>query len=218
MIAGLRITVDGRRPAVLDCAAVLLDMDGTLIDSRVCVERKWRRWCHGRGIDVTSLLAVSHGRQLEQTVRLAAPDLDVAAEVRLLTQLEESDTDGIVAVPGAATVLSQLPAGRSALVTSAWRRLMELRMAHAGLPVPGVAVTADDPGAGKPHPDGYLRAADQLGVEPEDCVVVEDSPVGLAAGRAAGMRTIALATTFGADELSSEIVIPDLTALTIVTR
>ncbi|MFG1845240.1 HAD-IA family hydrolase [Micromonospora carbonacea] len=207
----LVLDVGGGDPVRLRCAAVLFDMDGTLVDSHACVEWKWRTWCAGHGIDADALLVVAHGRPQAETVRIVAPELDTERELDHLTRLEEGCTTGIVEVPGASALLDALPAGTWAVVTSAWRRLLRIRMGCAGLPLPAVTVTADDPVDGKPSPHGYLSAAARLGVRPADCVVVEDTPVGLAAGQAAGMRTIALATTFPADRLPAGLVVPDLT-------
>lgn len=188
-------------------------MDGTLVDSRRCVERTWRAWCTRHGIDSDALFRISHGRRNSETVALVAPHLDVEREVATLERAEEACRDGIVPVAGAARLLAALPAGRWAVVTSAWRRLAEIRLRAAGLPEPPVLVTADDVTAGKPDPQGYLRAAAALGAEPSRCLVVEDAPVGLAAARAAGMRALALRTTLTGHHFPSEQTCDDLTAL-----
>lgn len=195
------------------CAAVLFDMDGTIVDSRTCVERKWRSWSERHGLDSAEVLRVSHGRQLADTVKQMAPQLDLAREVEELMLWEENDTTGLRAVPGAPSLLAALPDEAWAVVTSAWRRLAEIRMRHVRLPVPAVLITADDGGPGKPAPDGYLSAAARLGCPAERCVVVEDSPVGIRAGRAAGMRVIGVATTFAAPRLEADWVVDDLTAV-----
>jgi len=182
-----------RDPATvtLPAAAVLVDMDGTLVDSSAVVERTWEQFARRQGLDVRDVLAVSHGRPTAQTVRMfAAPGTDLVAECRRIEREEIDDTDGVVAVPGAARLLASLPAGRWALVTSAGRRLAERRMAAAGLGMPDVVVTADDVGAGKPDPEGYLAAAARLGFPPQAAVVVEDAAAGVDAGLAAGCRTV----------------------------
>jgi sugar-phosphatase len=74
---------------------------------------------------------------------------------------------------------------------------------RATFPVPAVLVTADRVRAGKPNPEGYRLAARQLGVDPAACVVFEDAPAGIAAGRAAGARVIAIATTHDRAELAA---------------
>jgi sugar-phosphatase len=102
-----------------------------------------------------------------------------------------------------------------AVVTSATRELTAVRMQAAGLSVPRILVGADDVTRGKPHPEGYQRAASLLGVDPARCLVIEDASAGLEAGRAAGARVIAVATTLSGDMLDAWDWIPDLTALRI---
>ena len=96
------------------------------------------------------------------------------------------------AQPGAAALLASLPPERWAIVTSCPRNLALGLIAHAGLPVPRILVSADDVERGKPAPDCYLAAAAAFGVEPNACVAIEDSAGGIAAARAAGMDVIAV--------------------------
>lgn len=185
--------------AVFSCLALLLDMDGTLIDSRICVERKWRAWSARHGLDSERVLRLCNGWRNEDTVRHFAPHLDVAAESARLEREEERCRDGMVAVPGARPLLECLPADQWAVVTSARRRLAEIRFGRTGLPLPRVLVTADETSRGKPDPEGYLMAAAMLGVPPEACVVVEDAMSGVMAARAAGMRVIGVGRRLDSD-------------------
>lgn len=117
----------------------------------------------------------------------------------------------------AAELLASLPRDRWAAVTSGGRELMSARLAAAGLPVPDVLVTAEDVDVGKPDPAGYLLAARRLGADPAECIVVEDAPAGLEAGRRAGCRVIAVATSHSPGQLAGYEVLPDLTCLHIPT-
>ncbi len=194
-----------------DCDAVLFDMDGTLVDSTICVEAMWRRWAARHGLDAEAILAVSHGRRTIDTLADVAPHLDVAAEAALFEAEELDDNEGVVAVRGAADLLTNLCAGDWAVVTSASRELATRRIRHSGLPVPEVLVGADDITRGKPDPEGYLTAARWLGVAPELCLVIEDTPAGLESGRAAGTQVLGITTTYPAEVLRPAVCTSDFT-------
>jgi sugar-phosphatase len=180
----------------MEIRAVLFDMDGTLVNSDAAVERAWTTWAGEHGVNAAEAIALSHGSPSEPTVRKLLPHLDEAAvAVSLARQMElqYDDLSDVVAAPGAAELLAVL-ADRGvpwAVVTSADVRLARARLGAAGIVAP-VLVTVDDIAAGKPDPEGYLRAAELLGLPTAQCLVVEDADVGLAAARAAGAHTAAL--------------------------
>ena len=117
------------------------------------------------------------------------------------------------ALPGTQSLLRRLPADRWAAVTSGSRELMRARLTAAGLPIPEVLVSAEAVEAGKPEPEGYLKAAAALGRDIRRCLVVEDAPAGIHAGRAAGAQVLAVTTSHPASDLTSaDAVVPDLTA------
>ena len=174
---------------------ILFDLDGVLVDSRPLIEDIWRKWAGPRGLDADQFIAVAHGRRTSETLRAVAPDLDVAAETAALDAMEEVTTDGLVAVRGAAELLQSLEPGSWAIVTSGSRAVATLRLKTAGLPIPAVMVTGDEVKYGKPHPEPYLTGAARTGVPASACVVIEDAPAGVLAGKAAGMRVIAVTTT-----------------------
>lgn len=203
----------GHRTLSGDFAAVLFDIDGTLVDSTPAVERTWRAWAAGRGLDADEILRHSHGRRSEDTIADLVPPGERAVAVEELLALELTDLEGVVALPNAASLLRSLPANRWAAVTSGSRELMQARLSTAGLAVPSVLVTADDVDAGKPDPEGYLAAAAALGVDPAACVVVEDAPAGITSGRAAGAFVVAVATSHPRHALDdADVVIDDLAA------
>ncbi|WP_115789540.1 HAD-IA family hydrolase [Arthrobacter silvisoli] len=171
--------------------AVLFDMDGTIVDSTAVVEQVWGEFAARYGLDYADILRTSHGVQARDTVTRYAPaGADIDALTDELGEMERTRTDGVVALPGAEAFLRALPADAVALVTSADRGLAEIRMRAAGLDMPATAVTAESVTRGKPDPEGYLAAAALLGADPSDVVVFEDAPAGIAAARAAGMRTV----------------------------
>lgn len=172
-------------------AAILFDMDGTLLTSIPAVERVWNRWADRVGIPAAGVLAHLHGRRAVDTLRhFAPPHVDLDTEAAWLEAAEIADADGVEAIRGAAELLARLPARRWAVVTSACRALALRRIEAAGLPPPGVLIAAEDVRRGKPDPQGYLLGAEALGVDIRDCLVFEDTEAGLQAGRAAGADVI----------------------------
>ncbi|MFF5587593.1 HAD-IA family hydrolase [Streptomyces hygroscopicus] len=177
----------------LTARALLLDMDGTLVNSDAVVERCWRRWAAEHGLDAEEVIGIAHGRQAHATMADLLPDRPVEqnlADNQRLLEWETTDLDGVVPVPGAPAFMASLAGLPHALVTSADKALARARMGAAELPMPQVRVTAECVGASKPDPEGFLKGAAELGFAPADCVVFEDSEAGIAAGRAAGMRVI----------------------------
>ena len=194
--------------------AVLFDLDGVLVESREATERVWLAWALKNGIDVEELRAAMHGVRSVEVVRALRPELDANAEAAGIEDAQALDTDGLRAIPGAVEALSALREDRVAVVTSATRALAAARLAAVGIVQPAVMVTAEDVSRGKPDPEGYLAAAARLGVEPTEAMVVEDSPPGVDAGRAAGAGVVGVTSTHAAAALAAaDVVIPSLEAL-----
>jgi sugar-phosphatase len=175
--------------------ALLIDLDGTLVDSRGPIARAWDRWAGRRGVDPALIWPIMPGRTADAVMRQVRPDLPdpvLASDQAKLLEWQVADTDGVTALPGAAGLLAALPAGQWAVVTSGSGPLARARLRAAGLPVPSVLIGCDSVTASKPDPSGYLAAAGRLGVPPARCLVVEDAAAGIAAGHAAGMRVLAV--------------------------
>ncbi|MEO8200510.1 MAG: HAD family hydrolase [Gemmatimonadota bacterium] len=201
---------------IVSCQAILFDLDGVLVDSRETVERIWHQWAETRGLNPNDFIRVAHGRRISETLRMVAPHLDIDREVAELDAMELVVTTGTRVAPGAATILNTLPRDRWGIVTSGSDAVARLRLGTAGLPVPDVFITAERVKRGKPDPQGYAIGAEQLGRGPAHCLVFEDAPPGVAAGKAAGMRVVALLTTHQADALASaDARIPDLSHVTV---
>ncbi|MEU3334787.1 HAD family hydrolase [Streptomyces sp. NPDC006668] len=199
-------------PTVLTARALLLDMDGTLVNSDAVVERIWRRWAERHGLEGDEVMKVAHGRQGHATMALLLPDRPMeqnhADNARMLAE-ETADVDGVVPIAGAGRFLESLRGLPHALVTSADVALSTARMAAAGLELPEIRITAECVGASKPDPEGFLKGAAELGVDPAQCVVFEDSAAGIAAGRSAGMRVVGVGAR--ADFHDPDVVVRDLT-------
>jgi sugar-phosphatase len=183
------------------CRGVLFDLDGVLVDSTPAVARVWAGWAREHGFDPDEVVKEAHGRPSIATIREFLPNADHAEEDREVERREIADVEGVVPLPGAKELLKALPLEHWAIVTSCTRALAHVRIAAAGLPKPKHLVTATDVRHGKPDPEPYLKGAQLLGIPEADCLVVEDAPAGIRAGKAAGARVLALRTTASDAEL-----------------
>lgn len=202
-------------PMTLRCGAVLFDMDGTLVDSTRVVEHSWQWWAERHQIPLDAVLSFSHGRPTIATMEHFLPGCDHTEELREMARYEETHLEGVLATPGAMQVVRALQNHPWAIVTSAWRTLAEARVRAAGLPLPKVIVPVDEIGNGKPDPEGFLCAAERLGVPPQACIVFEDTRPGIDAGMNAGMQVVAISTTMPASQLGHRPLIRDFHEVTI---
>ncbi|WP_429137190.1 HAD-IA family hydrolase [Aeromonas veronii] len=170
-------------------AALLLDMDGTLVCSTDDVEQVWRIWCRDHQLDPEPVLAMCHGMRSREVIRALAPQLDVEREAARLDELEMQHTGGD-AIAGAGELLHCLPPELWAIVASASERVARHRLSCAGLPLPHVLVGAEAVINGKPDPEPYLLGAERLGVSPDCCLVFEDAPAGIESALRAGCTVV----------------------------
>ena len=201
---------------------VLLDLDGTLIDSIPAVVRSWLRWCEEYDVDPVRLTGF-HGVTASNVIAELLPEERRADAFARIREIEVNDVEGIVLLPGAAELLAVLAdAGvPTSIVTSGTTDLAEARLVATGLVRPAALVTASDVERGKPWPDPWLEGARRIGVDPADCLVVEDAVAGLRAARAAGCRAlVAVLGTSTREELEPEadLVLPDLTSLAVAVE
>ena len=183
------------------CRGVLFDLDGVLVDSTPAVARVWAGWAREHGFEPDEVVKKAHGRPSITTIRELLPHADHEAENREVERREIADVEGVIPLPGALELLQALPLQRWAIVTSCTRPLAGVRISAAGLPMPKHLVTATDVKNGKPNPEPYVKGAQILGAPASDCIVIEDAPAGVRAGRAAGARVLALRTTASDAEL-----------------
>jgi mannitol-1-/sugar-/sorbitol-6-phosphatase len=203
---------------MLIARALLLDMDGTLVDSGPAVERVWRAWAAKQGLDGDRVLEVVHGRQGFASMAILLPDRPMEvnhAENAEMLARETEDTEGVVPIAGAPAFLAALAGLPHALVTSADDALARARMGAAGLTVPSVAVTAEHVTRSKPDPEGFLLGARLLGIDPRDCIVLEDSEAGTRAGLAAGMQVIGIGPATAG--YGATVSVPDLDSIRVTT-
>jgi len=183
-------------------AAILSDLDGVLVDSHAAIERGYDEWADGHGLDRALVRSLFPGTPARQVVEQAAPWLDATAEAERIDRIHLAHGAEVRALPGAAALLEDPPVPL-AVVTSCSRPLATARFDAAGLRPPAVVVTAGDVAVGKPDPAAYVEAARRLGVAPGECLVIEDAPAGVQAGKAAGMSVLALTTTHAEEALAA---------------
>jgi len=187
----------------VQCAALLFDLDGVLINSTPAVARVWRKWAIEHGFNPDEVVGRAHGRPSLTTVTEYLPHADHEAENREVERREIEDLEGVVPLPGSLALLGSLPEDRWTIVTSCTRALAEVRIKAAGLPLPRKMITSNDIKHGKPDPEPYLKASSLLGFQAAECVVVEDVPAGIRAGKGAGCKVIAFETTVPSSQLSN---------------
>jgi sugar-phosphatase len=202
----------------VETKGILFDMDGVLISSIGSVVRCWRRWAEIYDIPNAETYTVPHGVRAIETEKLLRPDIDPEEGLRTIEDMEVEDMADLKVLPGVKKLLEGLPLERWAIVTSATQRLLRARLAAAGLPIPERLISGDMVERGKPDPEPYRRGAELLGFRPGECVVVEDAPSGVGAGKAAGARVLAVLGTHSAEELKqADWIAASLEDLTVTT-
>jgi mannitol-1-/sugar-/sorbitol-6-phosphatase len=188
-------------PIRVTAKGILFDMDGVLISSIEAAVRSWRRWAERYGVPGAKTFEIPHGVRSIDLVKMLRPDIDPQEGLRAIEDMEVEDVADLRVLPGVKGLLESLPPERWAIVTSATRRLLLARLKAAGLPVPERIISAEMVERGKPDPEPYRRGAELLGFRPEECVVVEDAPAGVGAGKAAGCRVLGVLGTHSAKDL-----------------
>lgn len=196
----------------MSTAALIFDMDGTMVDSMPFHARSWAEFTrrHGIRMEIGEVLRRTTGRTGVECIReLMGPDVDEARALECVSEKESVYRELF------APVFREV-AGFRAFAAAALERGFKLGVATAGdrhniaftlehlklARPPQVIVGGDEGLRGKPEPDLFLEAARRLGEAPSACVVFEDAPFGIEAARRAGMRAVALCTSHRADELA----------------
>ena len=183
----------------------LFDLDGTLVNSKPAVERAWIKLAQEAQIPLEKMVGL-HGIPAEQSLRMlleGRSEDEIKSWVDRIEYLESSDTDGVVAIPGAKNLLNVLNT-RSipwTIVTSCTIPLAISRVKAAGIEMPDHSVTFNDVKLGKPHPEPFILGAKRIGLEPNQCWVIEDAPAGVVAGKSAGCTVAAVLTSHAKEQL-----------------
>jgi sugar-phosphatase len=200
----------------IEARGILFDMDGVLVSSIGSVNRCWRRWAAMYEVPGAESFEIPHGTRAIDIVRELRPDIDANEGLRVIEDMEIADTEDLVVLPGVKALLASLPPERWAIVTSATKRLLLGRLQAAGLPIPERIISGDMVERGKPDPEPYRRGAELLGFAPPECVVVEDAPAGVGAGKAAGCRVLGVLGTHAEAQLvEADWITPSLTEISV---
>ncbi len=202
----------GDRLIKLPCQGLLFDLDGTLVNSIAAVDRAWRRWAVEFGLDPDFVAPQIHGRRAKDSIALLAPHLDQELAFHRLEHLEATDTDGVVALPGALEFLDSLESVPWGIVTSGTMAIARPRLAAGGIQPPVVFVTAEMVERGKPFPDPFLEGAHRLNIEASSIIAFEDTLAGVRSAHAAGMQVVGLSSEAHAE---SEISVADFSGLKV---
>jgi beta-phosphoglucomutase family hydrolase len=194
--------------------AVLWDLDGVLVDTAAHHFRAWRTLFRELGRDLSEEdFRRTFGLRNDAILRTLVGDLPREEAARLSRHKEElyrqGIAEGLEPMPGVVELLHRLQRrGRGlAIVSSTPRENVDVALRSLGLTgLFDTVVAEEDVRRGKPNPEGYLLAAERLGMMPSECVVIEDAPGGVEAARRAGMRCVGLA----ADRPERELAKADL--------
>ena len=189
------------KAVVVEAKGLLFDNDGVIVSSIASVNRCWLKWAAHYGVPVADDFEIEHGTRAVDVMQKLVPGIDVAEGLKVIEDMELEDVADLEVLPGVKALLESLPMDRWAIVSSATYRLLVGRLKVAGLPVPERIVSGDRVVNGKPHPEPYLRGAELIHAAPGDCVVIEDAPSGVRAGKAAGCRVLGVLGTHSAEEL-----------------
>jgi len=195
---------------------ILFDMDGVLVSSIGSVVRSWRRWAKLYDLPNAETFEIPHGVRAKDIIKTLLPEVDPQEAVRVIEDIEVEDVADLRVLPGVERLLEGLPPERWAIVTSSTRRLLLARLGAAKLPVPERIIGGDMVERGKPDPEPYRRGAALLGFHADECIVVEDAPSGVGAGKAAGCRVLGVLGTHSAEELrETDWIVASLEGLTV---
>ncbi|KAL7628057.1 DL-glycerol-3-phosphatase [Parahypoxylon ruwenzoriense] len=195
-------------PFEVSFKGLLFDMDGTIIDSTAAVVKHWHTVGNEIGVDPEVILQTSHGRRSIDILKILSPEKANWEYVRhmesLLPKLHGQDA---VEIPGARALLDALIAGgaRWTIVTSGTLPLVTGWLDVLSLPHPAHLVTAESVASGKPDPACYALGKEKLGLdaagEEDGVLVLEDSPAGIKAGKAAGCKVLGLVTSHTVEQV-----------------
>lgn len=188
---------------IIHCQAVIFDLDGVLIDSTELIEQQWREFANHTGLDPEYVIDVAHGRRTEDVLKTLFPETDSADLAMTLEEKEGIQTDGLKIFPGVKSLLELLPSERWAVATSGARATAMTRLNFGDLPIPTTLITAERVKKGKPDPEVFLKAAEGLGANPTDCMVIEDAPAGIQAALNAGMKAVGVETSHSRKDLAN---------------
>jgi len=202
---------------------LLLDMDGTIIDSTDAVVKHWQNIGTEIGVDPQVILETSHGRRSIDILKIIHPEKANWEYVKHMESLlPKNYGSDAVEIPGARSLLDSLTSSGIpwTIVTSGTNPLVTGWLNVLKLPIPVHLVVAEDVEVGKPDPTCYLMGKDKLGLKGEDDVLVlEDSPAGIKAGKDAGCKVLGVVTSHTVEQVVAagpDWIVKDLSSVKVV--
>jgi len=191
--------------------AVIWDMDGVIADTALYHFKAWQHVFHKRGVSFTEAdFRRNFGQRNDTIVRDTLGEQIPQSQIDAIAREKEETYRQLIGqnikpLPGAVKLLKSLREHGFKIALASSAPIENIRLVTRGLGIDDYfhsIVTGRDVAEGKPSPQGFLLAAQKLGVEPEDCVVIEDAIAGVTAGKRAGMRCIAVASTHPRESLA----------------
>jgi len=219
------------KTATLTTDIVLFDLDGTLVNTTLVVEKLWGDLCEEHGVNKEHLFQYSHGTRTSEVFSNFFPMIDNTndqAVIKFEKHIPDTHGDLVKLIPGCVELLNGLNKDKWCIVTSGGRYIAYswFNGILSNVQKPNVFITSELVSQGKPNPEGYLKGVEllkkNLNIDSDvnvKRVVFEDAPVGIRAGVAAGAVVVGVSSGFNAEKLyeaGATYVVQDLTKVRII--
>ncbi|MFA0145303.1 HAD-IA family hydrolase [Vibrio lentus] len=201
------------------CKGFIFDVDATLVDTTQVINNIWRKWATQNAIEFSKVLPHVHGRKISETLALVGSKDSNPEEEAVVKKIAMEAMNAATEIDGALDFVSNIPLHSWGIATSGPRKVAETSLRASGFQIPANMICAEDVTNGKPHPDPFLLAAQNLGLDAGNCVAFEDSPAGVKSAKDAGCFTVAILTSHEKEDLlSADLIVDGFSELTLKRR